>query len=91
MSEIELALEALFFGSAWYFGILVVILLVICIMKTWKYAGALIIPMVIAMEVQYFNRIEETPDFIWCMICLLFLIIGISVYSINIFKKGSGF
>lgn len=87
-SEIEIALEALFFGTAWYFGILVVILLVICIMKTWKYAGALIIPMIIAMEVQYFNRLEESPDFAWCMVVLLFLVVGIATYSISMFKKG---
>ena len=88
MSEVELALEALFFGSTWYFGILVFILLTVCLMKTWKYAGALIIPMVIAMEVQYFNRITLYPDFAWCMVVLLFLVIGIVAYSISMFKKG---
>ena len=87
-NEIELALEALFFGSAWYFGILVFILLAICLMKTWKFAGALIIPMIIALEVQYYNRIETYPDFAWCMVVLLFLVIGIVAYSISMFKKG---
>ena len=87
MSEVELALEALFFGSAWYFGILVFIILAVCLMKTWKFAGALIIPMIIAMEVQYYNRLEETPDFAWCMVVLLFLIVGITLYTISVVKQ----
>ena len=86
-NEVELALEALLFGSTWYFGILTFMILAICIMVAWKYAGALIIPMVLALEVQYYNRLDASPDFAWAMITLLCLIIGIALYTVNVVKN----
>jgi len=86
MSEVDLALEALLFGSTWYFGILVFITLSVGIIKAWKYAGALIIPMVLALEVAYYNRIGSEPEFIWPMICLLVLVIAIAGYTVNVVK-----
>ena len=94
MSEVEIALEALLFGSTWYFGILIFIIVSIAIMKLWKYAGALIIPMIIALEVQYYNRLADNivisgvvGDFSWAMIILCLLAIGIAVYTVSVAKK----
>ena len=88
MSEVELALEALLFGSTWYFGILIFIIVSIAIMKMWKYAGGLIIPMIIALEVQYYNRLAESGgEFSWAMIVLLILAVGIALYTISVVKK----
>ena len=86
-SEVELALEALLFGSTWYFGILIFMLLSICIMVTWKYAGSLIIPMVVALEVAYYNRLDINGEFVWAMLVLLFLVVGIAIYTVDVVKK----
>jgi len=77
------AIEGLLFGSAWYFGILIFIIMSLAIMKMWKYAGALIIPFIIALEVQYYNRLSETNEFAWPMIALLMLAVGMAVYMVT--------
>ena len=79
---VEAALEALFFGSVWYFGILIFIVLALAIMKIWKYAGALIIPMIIALEVAYYSRLSETPEFAWAMLALIILAISMALYAV---------
>lgn len=81
-TAVQEALEALFFGSVWYFGILIFIILALSIMKIYKYAGALIIPMIIALEVAYYNQLSETPEFAWAMLALLILAIIMAVYAI---------
>lgn len=82
MSAVETALTSLFFGDVWYFGILIFIILALVIMKMWKYAGALIIPFVVAMEVQYYTRLEDNPEFAWAMLALLMLVIFMGAYII---------
>ena len=79
---VEAALEALFFGSVWYFGILIFIVLVIALMKMWKWSVAFVFPMIIALEVAYYNRLDEYGNFIWAMLSLLFLAISMAVYMI---------
>lgn len=81
-TAVEAALEALFFGSVWYFGILIFIILALAIMKIWKYAGALIIPMIIALEVAYYNLLSESTEFAWAMLALLCLAIGMAIYAV---------
>lgn len=82
-AAVEAALEALFFGSVWYFGILIFIIVALAIMKIWKYAGALIIPMIVALEVEYFNRLDIYGNFIWAMIVLLILALFMAFYAIT--------
>lgn len=79
---VEAALEALFFGSVWYFGILIFIVLALAIMKMWKYAGAIIIPMIIALEVAYYERLNQYGNFIWAMFALIILAILMAAYAI---------
>lgn len=87
MTALESIMEALLFGSTWYFGILIFIALTIAIMKAWKFAGALIIPMIVALEVAYYDRIGATPEFAYPMVLLLLLVIGVAGYSILEIKK----
>ena len=81
-SALQEALEAFLFGEMWYFGILVFILLAVSLMKTWKYAGVFIIPIIMALEVAYYERNNEFGVFIWPMLILLFLAIGVALYSV---------
>ena len=76
------AIEALFFGSTWYFGILIFIILSLAIMRMWKYATGFIIPMIIALEVQYYTRLDEYGNFVWAMLSLLMLAIGMAIYAV---------
>ena len=82
-NELELALESFFFGEVWYFGILIFIALAIAVMKMWKYSGALIIPLIIALEVEYYNRLDVYGNFIWAMFILIILAILVAGYSLN--------
>lgn len=87
VAAVEQALEAVFFGSVWYFGILIFIVLALAISKMNKYAGVIVYPMVMGMEVLYYNRISETPDLVWGMISLLLLALMITVYMVWEHKK----
>ena len=86
-SAVETALIGLFFGEVWYFGILIFIIMALAIVKTWKPAGALIIPFVVAMEVQYYTRLDDNGEFVWAMIALLMLVIFLAVYIITSKEK----
>jgi hypothetical protein len=86
-SIVDAAFESLFYGSGWYFGILLFITFSIGLMKAWKYAGALIIPIIVAFEVTYYQRLDTNPEFAWNMFVLLFLVIGIAVYTVTSMKK----
>jgi len=87
MTVLEENLIGLFFGDVWYLGILIFIILTLIIIKLWKYAGALIIPFVVAIEVQYYTRLDDNPEFAWAMIALLFLVIGVAVYIVTTKEK----
>lgn len=82
-AAVEAALEALFFGSVWYFGILIFIVIALAIMKMWKYAGALIIPMVIALEVAYYSELDSNPELVWAMIALILLALLMALYAVT--------
>lgn len=85
---VEQAFEAILFGSTWYFGILLFFALTIGLLKAWKFAGVLIIPMIIALEVQYYNRLDESSgEFAWPMICLLILALATAANTIMSVKK----
>lgn len=84
---IEETLISLFFGDVWYFGILIFIILTLVIVKLNKHAGALIIPFVVFFEVQYYARLEDSPEFAWTMLCLLVFVIFIGVYIITSKEK----
>lgn len=85
---VEQTFEAILFSSTWYFGILIFFALVIGLLKTWKFSGVLIFPMIIALEVQYYNRIDESNgEFAWPMICLGVLALAVAAYTIMSVKK----
>lgn len=84
---VEQAFEAILFGSTWYFGILIFFALAIGLLKAWKFSGVLIIPMIIALEVEYYNRLDSSGTFAWPMICLLILAMAVGAYTIMNAKK----
>lgn len=85
---VEQVFEAILFGSTWYFGILIFFVLAIGLLKAWKFSGALILPMIIALEVQYYNRLDESNgEFAWPMLCLLALAIAVAWYTVSNAKK----
>ena len=86
-SAVETALIALFFGEVWYFGILIFIIMALAISRMHKYAGIIVYPMIMGMEVMYFNRISETPDLVWAMISLLGLAMMLTVFMVLEHKK----
>lgn len=77
-------IQALLFGETWYIGLLVFLILAIGFLKMWKYAGAIIIPMIIILETQYYDRVASTPELVWPMAMLLFLALGIALYTLNL-------
>ncbi len=83
LETINSAFEALFYGSGWYIGLLIFIVFSLGIMKAWKYAGALIIPIIIAFEVTYYQRLDTNGEFAWPMLVLLFLVVGIAYYTVT--------
>ncbi len=80
---VEQAFEAILFGSTWYFGILIFFVLAVGLLKTWKFSGALIFPMIVALEVSYFNRVGDNEEFIWPMICLGALALATAWYTVS--------
>lgn len=59
---------------------LLFIILCVGLVKKWKYSGALLVPIIIAMEVTYYDRLEN-GNYIWHMIILLVLAIFIALYT----------
>lgn len=80
--------EGLLFGSAWYFGILIFFILAIALLKMWKYSGAILIPLLLVLENEYYQRETGSGDMIWPMVCIGFLILSIAVYTVMGAKKG---
>lgn len=79
---IETTLEALLFGSTWYFGFLIILMFSIGIMKAWKYSGAVLVPLLIVMEVAYYQRVSDTPELVWAMICFFVLILAVASMTV---------
>lgn len=80
-------IEGLLFGSAWYFGILLFFILAVALLKMWKYSGAILIPLLLVLENEYYTRNTVTGDMIWPMVCIGFLILSIAVYTVMGIKK----
>lgn len=81
-------LEGLMFGSMWYIGLVIFMILAIALMKMWKYAGAFLIPIIMALEVAYFNHNDIYGSMLWPMVILLFLAFGIALYTVMNYQKG---
>lgn len=82
-TDMNAVFESIFYGSGWYIGLLLFITVSIGLMKAWKYAGVLIIPIIVAFEVTYYERLDTNPEFAWNMIILLFLVVGIAIYTLT--------
>ncbi len=81
LTIVDQAFESLFYGSGAWFGMLLFIILCVGLVKKWKYSGALIVPIIIAMEVTYYDRLDASGNYIWHMIILLVLAIFIALYT----------
>ena len=76
------AFETLFFGEGWYLGLLLFIILCIALIRSWKLAGALIIPIIIGLEVEYFDRNDIYGSHIWPIIILIILALFVAMYAL---------
>ena len=82
-AAIEAAFETLLFGDpAWIFGLILFMILTVVLMKLFKYAGALVIPLIIALEVMYYERNDQYGVYVWPMIILLALAILVAAYTL---------
>lgn len=82
---ISQVVEGLLFGSAWYFGFLLFCILSIALLRMWKYSGAILIPLLLILETEYYERYTAATAeaSIWPMIAIGILIITIAVYTIS--------
>ena len=82
MSAVETALEAMLFGSAWYFGYLIILTLTVGLIRAWKWSGVLILPLLFVIETQYYNRLSINPEMVWAMIVTGILILFTAIYTL---------
>ena len=75
--------EGLLFGSTWYIGIIIFLILALSLMKMWKYSGCIVIPIILIVEVEYYNRGGVDGSFIWPMIILGITALSILTYTIS--------
>ena len=74
--------SSILFGDMWYIGLLIFIILTVFAMKQWKYSAAFLLPIIFALEVGYYEHLDVYGNFVWPMIILLFLAIGVGIYAI---------
>lgn len=82
-ADLEGYLTALFFGSVWYFGFLIFMAVAFVVLKIWKFSGAIIVPILIIFEIQYYNRLSTNPELSWAMLFCGFLVLTIAGYTIH--------
>lgn len=85
--EIDDTLITLFFGDVWYFGFLIFLIIALVALKLWKYAGAILIPIFIIFEQQYYIRLAINPELVWAMIFCGAMIVGIAAFTISLGSK----
>jgi membrane protein YdbS with pleckstrin-like domain len=51
-------------------------------MRKWRYAGVLIIPIVLALEVAYYQHLDGTGMLIVPMVILLILAVVVGLYAL---------
>jgi uncharacterized BrkB/YihY/UPF0761 family membrane protein len=74
-------LESIFFGDYWFLGMVLFIILGLVVVKLWKFAGALIIPCIAYLEVQYYELAQTDQNFVWAMFIMIIYAIMIALYS----------
>jgi hypothetical protein len=79
---VEEVLSTIFFGSFWYIGLLIFMFVSVFLMRKWKYAGVLIIPIVLALEVAYYEHLDSTGMLIVPMVILLILAFVVGFYAL---------
>jgi len=79
---VDSVFESLFYGSGAWLGLLLFIILCVGLIKKWKYAGALLIPIIIGMEISYYDRLSEGGNFVWHMLILLVLAVFVGLYAV---------
>lgn len=81
-STITTIFEGLLFGETWYIGILLFLILAIALLKMWKFSGAIIIPLIIIVETEYYERLNaDTGNLVWPMIMLGLTALTVAVYT----------
>ena len=76
------AIETLFFGEGWFLGLILFIILCVALIRSWKLSGALIIPIIMGLEVAYFERNDIYGSHIWPIIILLVLACFVAMYTL---------
>lgn len=79
--------EELLFGSTWYIGLIIFLILAIALLKMWKYSGAIVIPILLVVEVKYYEHNTVTGDLIWPMIFLGLTALAVAIYTLSLLAK----
>ena len=80
LNAVDQAFESLFYGTGSWLGILLIIILTLGIVLKWAYAGALVLPVIIWMSYDYYQKIQEGGGYHWHFIVLLVLATFIIFY-----------
>ena len=62
----------LFYGEGKWFGIIVMLAIIIIVCKKAPYAAILFMPITIFLALDYFNKIPSDNNFIWAALVMLF-------------------
>lgn len=87
MGVVDDAFQAMFFGEyGVWFGMLIFISLCVALLIKWKYSGILILPIIMGMEMMYYDKLQASPNterYAWPMIILLVLAVFIAFYVVE--------
>ena len=87
-SAVDQAFESLFFGTGAWFGLVLFITVCVGLALKWKYVGALLIPVIIGMEVEYYDRLNSGGNYVWHIFILLCLALFIAFRTVSEIKEG---
>ena len=81
-ADAEADFETLFFGNAWFIGLLLFMILSVALIAISKYCVVFVIIITILFEVEYYTRLDEYGNHVWKMIILLFFALFVCIISL---------
>jgi len=86
LSAIDSVMESLFFGSGFILGMAIFMILIVSLALVNKYLGALTFPLLVYLEVEYYDRIVASPNtmryafgMLICLILLVFIALNVAL------------
>jgi len=81
MTAVDDAFISLFYGEGAILGLLLFMLICVGLVRKWKPTGALVFPLIMLLEVEYYTR-WDNGNYFWHMFSLIIFGLFIAIYTI---------